>query len=118
MKRKVYIETSVISYLTARPSKNVIEAGHQQTTYLFWDRRSEFDLVASELLSLNAARERRWCINPIFRSECGGLLSGGDVLTPIGGGQCSNSASNRKRSGVSMFMHQRRGRCLRGDQTA
>jgi len=38
MKRKVYIETSVISYLTARPSKNVIEAGHQQSTYMFWDR--------------------------------------------------------------------------------
>ena len=50
MKRKVYIETSVISYLTSRPSKNVIEAGHQHTTYLFWDRRSEFDLVASELV--------------------------------------------------------------------
>lgn len=51
MKRKVHIETSVISYLTARPSKNVIEAGHQQSTYLFWDRRSEFDLVASELVA-------------------------------------------------------------------
>ncbi len=50
MKRKVYIETSVISYLTARPSKNVIEAGHQRSTYLFWDRRSEFDLVTSELV--------------------------------------------------------------------
>ena len=50
MKRKVYIETSVISYLTSRPSKNVIEAGHQQSTYLFWDKRSEFDLVASELV--------------------------------------------------------------------
>lgn len=50
MRRKVYIETSVISYLTARPSKNIIEAGHQQSTYLFWDRRGEFDLVASELV--------------------------------------------------------------------
>jgi uncharacterized protein YcgL (UPF0745 family) len=50
MKRKIYVETSVISYLTARPSKNVIEAGHQQSTYLFWDRRTEFDLVASELV--------------------------------------------------------------------
>jgi hypothetical protein len=50
MNRKVYIETSVISYLTARPSKNVIEAGHQQSTYLFWDRRVEFDLSASELV--------------------------------------------------------------------
>jgi hypothetical protein len=50
MKRKIYVETSVISYLTARPSKNVIEAGHQQSTFLFWDRRGEFDLVASELV--------------------------------------------------------------------
>lgn len=55
MKRKVYIETSVISYLTARPSKNVIEAGHQQSTYLFWDRRSEFDLVVSELVVTECA---------------------------------------------------------------
>jgi len=50
MNRKIYLETSVISYLTARPSKNVIEAGHQQSTYLFWDRRSKFDLVTSELV--------------------------------------------------------------------
>lgn len=55
MKRKVYLETSVISYLTARPSKNIIEAGHQQSTYLFWDRRSEFDLVASELVVTECA---------------------------------------------------------------
>ena len=50
MKRKIYVETSVISYLTARPSRSVIEAGHQQSTFLFWDRRGEFDLVASELV--------------------------------------------------------------------
>jgi hypothetical protein len=28
----------------------VIEAGHQQSTYLFWDKRDEFDLSASELV--------------------------------------------------------------------
>ena len=50
MKRKIYVETSVISYLTARPSQNVIEAGHQQSTFLFWDRRGEFDLVVSEVV--------------------------------------------------------------------
>ena len=55
MKRKVYIETSVISYLTARPSQNVIEAGHQQSTYMFWDRRREFDLFASELVLTECA---------------------------------------------------------------
>ncbi|WP_245754469.1 type II toxin-antitoxin system VapC family toxin, partial [Candidatus Accumulibacter aalborgensis] len=55
MKRKVYLETSVISYLAARPSKNVIEAGHQQSTYQFWDRRDEFDLFASELVLTECA---------------------------------------------------------------
>lgn len=55
MNRKVYIETSVISYLTARPSKNVIEAGHQQSTYLFWDRRGEFNISVSELVLTECA---------------------------------------------------------------
>ncbi|WPL17444.1 hypothetical protein Thiowin_02458 [Thiorhodovibrio winogradskyi] len=50
MKPKVYLETSVVSYLTARLSKNVIEAGHQQTTCQFWDRRNDFALFASELV--------------------------------------------------------------------
>ena len=56
-RRKIYVETSVISYLTARPSKNVIEAGHQQSTFLFWDRRGEFDLVASELVVTECSLE-------------------------------------------------------------
>lgn len=50
MRRKVYIETSVISYLTARPSRNIIEAGHQQSTYLFWDKRHQYELSVSELV--------------------------------------------------------------------
>jgi len=32
VKRKVYLETSVISYLTARPSRTIIGAAHQQIT--------------------------------------------------------------------------------------
>jgi hypothetical protein len=39
MKRKVYLETSVISYLTARPSKTIIGAAHQQLTLSWWERR-------------------------------------------------------------------------------
>ena len=37
MKRRVYIKTSVISYLTARPSKDSIKAACQQITRLWWE---------------------------------------------------------------------------------
>ena len=48
MKRKVYIETSVISYLTARPSKTILGAAHQQLTQAWWERRFEYDLFVSQ----------------------------------------------------------------------
>ncbi len=48
MKRRVYIETSIISYLTARPSKTILGAAHQQITSAWWERRGEFELVVSE----------------------------------------------------------------------
>ena len=47
MKRKVYIETSVISYLTARPSKTIIGAAHQQITQAWWETRNDYDLFVS-----------------------------------------------------------------------
>ncbi len=51
MKPKVYIETSIVSYLTAFPSNNVITAGHQLTTLDWWkNHRYKFEIVASELV--------------------------------------------------------------------
>jgi len=48
---KVYIETSVVSYLTARPSRDLIIAAHQQLTQDWWDkRRAHFDLYTSQLV--------------------------------------------------------------------
>ena len=47
MKRKIYIETSVISYLTARPSKTIIGAAHQQITASWWETRQQYDLFVS-----------------------------------------------------------------------
>lgn len=48
MKRKVYIETSVISYLTARPSKTIVGAAHQQLTQAWWEQRAEYDIFVSQ----------------------------------------------------------------------
>ena len=48
MKRKVYIETSVISYLTARPSKTILGAAHQQITLAWWQTRNQYELLVSE----------------------------------------------------------------------
>jgi predicted nucleic acid-binding protein len=49
MKKRVYIETSIASYLTARPSRDLIQAARQQITNDWWeDRRSEFDLFISQ----------------------------------------------------------------------
>jgi hypothetical protein len=36
MGRKVYIESSVVSYYTGRMSRDVVIAGHQQSTLGFW----------------------------------------------------------------------------------
>jgi hypothetical protein len=47
MKRKVYIETSVISYLTARPSKTIVGAAHQQITLAWWAQRFAYELFVS-----------------------------------------------------------------------
>jgi len=45
MKPKVYIETSVISYLTARASRDIIIAANQQVTQEWWqERRPNFDV--------------------------------------------------------------------------
>ncbi|MSS73706.1 MAG: DNA-binding protein [Candidatus Latescibacteria bacterium] len=36
-KQSVYIETTVVSYLTARPSRDLIVAAHQQVTTEWWE---------------------------------------------------------------------------------
>lgn len=56
MKPKVYIETSVISYLTARPSRDILVAANQQVTHEWWqDRREKFDLYVSQLVEQEAS---------------------------------------------------------------
>ncbi len=37
MKQSVYIETTVLSYLTSRPSRDLVVAAHQQVTVEWWE---------------------------------------------------------------------------------
>lgn len=50
MRPKVYLETSVISYLTAWPSRDLVKAAHQQITREWWGTRSRFDLYVSQIV--------------------------------------------------------------------
>lgn len=51
MKAKVYVETTVVSYLTGWASRDVVVAGHQQVTRDWWlHSRQRFEVTASELV--------------------------------------------------------------------
>jgi hypothetical protein len=51
MLERVYVETTVVSYLTARPSRDLIVAGHQQLTHDWWDlARQDYVLCTSQLV--------------------------------------------------------------------
>src|SRR5437773_527448 len=56
MKSKVYLETTVVSYLVASPTRDIIQAAHQQLTREWWDRREHFELFVSRPVLTEAAR--------------------------------------------------------------
>jgi hypothetical protein len=48
MKPRVYVETPILSYLAALPSRDLVQAAHQQLTVEWWGSRDRFDLFVSE----------------------------------------------------------------------
>lgn len=57
MKPRVYIETTVISYLTARPSRDLIMAARQEVTREVWSRLlNECECFVSALVVLEAGK--------------------------------------------------------------
>lgn len=56
VKPRVYVETSILSYLTARPSRDLVQAAHQQITNEWWAIKHHFDLVISEAVIAEASR--------------------------------------------------------------
>ncbi len=60
MRSRVYIETSVVSYYAARPSRDIVVAGHQQATQDFWTRIfNDFEPVISALVVREAGQGRK-----------------------------------------------------------
>lgn len=55
MALRVYVETTVPSFLTAWPSGDLIRAAQQHQTALWWARRSQYELLGSELLLAECA---------------------------------------------------------------
>jgi len=73
MKPNVYIETTIVSYLTAWPSRDIVRAAQQQTTHEWWaTRRDQFEVLSSELVIIEcsagdptAASERLKLLNAL-----------------------------------------------------
>lgn len=55
MKPRTYIETTIVSYLTARPSRDLVLAAEQELTHEWWDKRQAFELFISQLVLDEAA---------------------------------------------------------------
>ena len=51
MMPKLYLETTIPSYLASRPSRDLIVAGHQQITREWWEKqRNRFDIYISQFV--------------------------------------------------------------------
>ncbi len=91
----VYVESSVISYITARPSRDVVVSARQTLSIEWWEsKRSEYEVYISELVieeiasgDPNAAQKRLDVVKDITSLEitleakelAGLLLSGGAI---------------------------------------
>jgi predicted nucleic acid-binding protein len=60
MKKRLYIETTVVSYLTVKPSRDIIIAGHQGATRDIWPELSvKFETYVSALVFEEARKGDR-----------------------------------------------------------
>ena len=79
MRKSVYIESSIIGYLTARPSRDVVNAARQAITTQWWSQRlPNFDAYISRLVEREiasgdpkAANLRMQAVSTLPRFETG-----------------------------------------------
>ncbi|MBI5722509.1 MAG: type II toxin-antitoxin system VapC family toxin [Planctomycetes bacterium] len=57
MKKRIYLETTIISYLTSRPSRDLVIAARQRITRQWRDeQRGRYELFISELIAYEAGK--------------------------------------------------------------
>jgi len=57
MKKRVYVETTVVSYFTSRPSRDLMVAGHQEATRGLWPKLvDEYETYISALVHQEAGK--------------------------------------------------------------
>lgn len=72
MKPRVYIETSIFSYLTSRPSNDIRVVANQNTTVEWWEtRRHSFELFISEFVVAEASQGRPEAANKRLEAIAG-----------------------------------------------
>ena len=77
MKRTVYIETSVISYLVADMSDNIRVSGHQLATHAFWKLLPEWEPVISDTILEEASKGDEGKVQKRLRKIQGFRIYGG-----------------------------------------
>src|SRR5271154_875522 len=86
---KVYLETKIPSYLTARTSRDLVIAAHQELTAEWWSvHRNRFDLYISELVldeagSGDAETAARRLGEPPRRMPMRSRLLGSNTANPL-----------------------------------
>jgi hypothetical protein len=57
MKKRIYVETTVVSYFTARPSRDLMIAGHQEVTRELWPQLADqYEAYVSALVYEEAGK--------------------------------------------------------------
>jgi len=68
-KPTLYLETTIPSYLTARPSRDVIVLAHQEITREWWERKAScYDIHVSELVYFEVQQGDRTAAQQRFAS--------------------------------------------------
>jgi hypothetical protein len=57
VKPTLYLETTVLSYYSSRPNRDIVISARQQITHAWWDKRiQEFDVFVSDLVLEEAGK--------------------------------------------------------------